>query len=258
MLFGKRGHLVLRLYIAERTEFAGVDQQAVLGGIRQHRLILTCCRVFGAAREDDDANLQPVFFCEFIVSLVVGGHGHDGSGAVVEQDVVGNPDRQPLVVERIDGKVAGEDTMLLDCADVAGFPPRRRRPVRGGPGFTRLFLLLEQTGDLIGQLRTRGGELLYQWMLGRKLDAGRTKDGIDARGEHCDFLVQRGRIFNRGQHRGSSVTPRMLVGAARVFHGELRLPRLRCVRSSCAAWCGLSRASHPACSDRRAIPGRNW
>ena len=63
------------------------------------------------------------YFCgEFVIALVVGGHAHDGAGAVVHQDVVRHPDRHLLAVVRIDGIAAGVDAMLLDLADVAHFP----------------------------------------------------------------------------------------------------------------------------------------
>jgi hypothetical protein len=43
----------------------------------------------------------------------VGGHGHDRAGAIAHHHVVGDPDRDALVVDRVDGIAAGEDAGLL-------------------------------------------------------------------------------------------------------------------------------------------------
>ena len=56
---------------------------------------------------------QAVGLGELAVALVVRGHGHDRAGPVVHQHVVGDPDRDPLVVDRIDDVVAGEDAVLV-------------------------------------------------------------------------------------------------------------------------------------------------
>ena len=50
---------------------------------------------------------------ELEVALVVRRHGHDRAGAVARQHVVGDPDRDLLVVDRIDGVRAGEHAGLL-------------------------------------------------------------------------------------------------------------------------------------------------
>ncbi len=49
---------------------------------------------------------------ELEVSLVVRGHGHDRARAVVHQHVVGDPDRQPRVVDRVGRVEAGEHAGL--------------------------------------------------------------------------------------------------------------------------------------------------
>ena len=74
-----------------------------------------------APRQDHDANVEAVLLGELVIALVVRRHRHDGAGAVIHQDVVGHPDGHVLVVERIDGVALGEDSVLLDGADVAGF-----------------------------------------------------------------------------------------------------------------------------------------
>ena len=58
-------------------------------------------------------NRQVELLREFEIALVVRGHGHDRAGAVAHQHVVGDPDRDLLVVHRIDRVGAGEDAGLL-------------------------------------------------------------------------------------------------------------------------------------------------
>ena len=65
--------------------------------------------------------------------------------------------------------------MLLDCAQVPGFPG--------------LFLLIEQLVDLILQLPVGARERAHQRMLGRKLHAGCAKDRIHAGGEDTNSLT---------------------------------------------------------------------
>ena len=110
-------------WVQEQTaELAGVHQQAVrldegqLLGIR-----VAIGGVAFAARHDDHANVESVFLGELVVPLVVRGDGHDGAGAVVHEDVVGDPDGHRFVVERIDGEASGVDAMLVDGAHVADF-----------------------------------------------------------------------------------------------------------------------------------------
>ena len=56
---------------------------------------------------------QPERRRELAVALVVRRDGHDRAGAVVHQDVVGDPDREPLAVDGVRRVVAGEDAGLL-------------------------------------------------------------------------------------------------------------------------------------------------
>ena len=64
------------------------------------------------------ARTEAVALRELEVALVVRGHGHDRAGAVLHQHVIGHPDRNSLVVHRID----------------------RERPVKM-PSFSRLLAL---------------------------------------------------------------------------------------------------------------------
>ena len=45
---------------------------------------------------------QPNFLAKLPVAVVVGGHGHDGAGAVGSQDVIGDEDGDLLAVDGVD------------------------------------------------------------------------------------------------------------------------------------------------------------
>ena len=64
------------------------------------------------ARRDHADDRQVERLGELEVALVVTGHGHDRAGAVAHQHVVGDPDRDRLAVDRVDGVSAGEDAGL--------------------------------------------------------------------------------------------------------------------------------------------------
>jgi hypothetical protein len=74
------------------------------------------CAHFGRraiGRRDDLPHLEPVALGERVVALVVRGHGHDRARPVLHQDVVRDPDRDRLAVDRVDRVAAGEDAVLL-------------------------------------------------------------------------------------------------------------------------------------------------
>ena len=124
------------------------------------------------AGQDHQANLEFVFFGELVVALVVGGHAHDGAGAVVHEDVVGHPDRNLFAVVGIDGVAAGVDAVLFDLADVADFPGLALLGDQLIDCGTQQVVVLGQTGD--------------QRMLGRELQRGRAENRVDAGGEDGD------------------------------------------------------------------------
>ena len=95
------------------------------------------CATYGSAvldlavgGRDDLHDRQAEPLREREVALVVRGHGHDRAGAVVHQHVVGDPDRDPLVVHGVDGVEAGEDARLLLARERAPRSSRRRRGAR--------------------------------------------------------------------------------------------------------------------------------
>ena len=59
---------------------------------------------------------QVVLAGELEVALVAAGHGHDGAGAVVGDDVVGHPHGDLLAVDGVDHVAAGEGAVLLEVA----------------------------------------------------------------------------------------------------------------------------------------------
>ena len=76
---------------------------------------------------DDLADLEPVALGEGEVALVVRGHGHDRARPVLHQHVVGDPDRDSLVVDRIQDVASREHSVLLlrlalDRGPRAGMP----------------------------------------------------------------------------------------------------------------------------------------
>src|SRR5208282_3910428 len=99
-----RGDLLLGFGSRESGDQAAVDGDAVTGetvGIDAFRWL------------DNDANLQSKFLRKLEIAGVVGGDGHDRAGAIAHHYVIGDPDRDFLVVDRIEGVAAGEDTGFL-------------------------------------------------------------------------------------------------------------------------------------------------
>ena len=109
------------------------------------------------------------------VAFIVRGYGHDRAGAVVHQHVVGDPDRDTRVVDRIDGVETGEDTRLL---------------LGRGPLLRLLGHRMAHVGTQRLAVRRTRGELLHQRMLGRKHEERRTEQRVRARREHRDVLVE--------------------------------------------------------------------
>ena len=86
----------------EAVQIAGVHQGAIAG-----------VGLLGDITAGDDfGDRQPELGGELPVTLIMTRHGHDGPGAVTEQDVVGNKDRDLLAVSRIGRIAAQEDAGL--------------------------------------------------------------------------------------------------------------------------------------------------
>ena len=65
------------------------------------------------ARIDDGQEFESELPGELGVARVVGRHGHDRAGAVAGQDVIGHPDWNRPIIDRVGGKRAGEDAGLF-------------------------------------------------------------------------------------------------------------------------------------------------
>ena len=62
---------------------------------------------------DDRADGQGEFARKFPIALIVRGDGHDRASPVTGQDVVGDPDRDALAADRVDGERPGPDADLF-------------------------------------------------------------------------------------------------------------------------------------------------
>ena len=123
---------------------------------------------------EDGDHFEAVVAGEGEVPLVVGGDGHDRAGAVGHEHVVGDPDGDAGAVEGIDGVGAREGARLLtfggeafDLGHAGG---------RGDVRLDGLALLLR-------------GDALDEMVLGGKHHEGGAVDGVGARGEHAQGLI---------------------------------------------------------------------
>ena len=112
-LFGEPGgHRGLGLVLAEAVEVdlvvCGVDGDAVT----RVRAGLEVGAVGIVGGSDGAHDVEVVGAGEGPVAVVVGGHGHDGTGAVAPQDVVGDEDRDLATVDGVDAEQAGEHAGL--------------------------------------------------------------------------------------------------------------------------------------------------
>ena len=124
---------------------------------------------------DDLADGQGKLARKLPVALVVRGHRHDRAGAVAEQHVVGDPDRDALAVHRVERKRARPHAGLFlrqfgafEIALARGFLPilPHRRP-----------LLL-------------GHEPLHERMFRREHHVGRAVERVGPRGENGDLFLR--------------------------------------------------------------------
>ncbi len=67
----------------------------------------------GGSIHNDAHDWQVELPGKFRVAFVVGGHGHDGTGTVASQDVIGDPNRDRLARDGVGGVGAAKDTCLF-------------------------------------------------------------------------------------------------------------------------------------------------
>ena len=142
----------------------------------------------GPGRLNDRAHRQAVGAGKGEVARVMGRHRHDGAGAVGHQHVVGDPDRDLLVVDRVDRIGAGEHAALLAARGLA-----LDVGLAGGGGHVLLDL----------RAPVRRSELGDQRMLGREHHEGGAPQRVGAGGEH----LQRVAPLGPERHVGAFAAP---------------------------------------------------
>ena len=138
---------------------------------------------------------------ELPVALVVRGHGHDRAGAVLHQHVVGDPDRDPLAVDRVGREAASEDTGLL------ARPPGRRS---AGARNARVRL------DLIGALGALD-QPADERALGREHEERRAEQRVGPSREDGDVEVE---LLDAEEHLGALGAPDPVVWIFFVRSGQ--------------------------------------
>ena len=124
---------------------------------------------------DHLADRQPFLSRELTVALVVRGHRHDRAGAVLEQHVVRDPDRDVLTVDRVDRARAAVEPLLA-------LPERQTVDLR--PSFHPLEVLLEG-----GFPRRTVDQRVRQRMLGRQHHERRAPQRVRTGREDLDALI---------------------------------------------------------------------
>jgi hypothetical protein len=131
-------------------------------------------------RCDHRHDRKPELGGELVVALIVGGNAHDRPGAVIHQDVVGNPDRYLYPAGGIQREASGEDACLLlfGLAALGEILSGCSRPIR-----------------IHGLPSVRRRRLVDERVLGREYQEGGAEDRIGSGREHLD------RVFPSGGRR---------------------------------------------------------
>ncbi len=108
--FGIRGDLFFALAIWQSGKGAASGHDAFIDVGFGHRSGSQGGTISGL---DDDADRQIVFSGKLEVALIVGGHGHDSTGAVLHQNEICQINRNIVAGERISAISAGEDALFL-------------------------------------------------------------------------------------------------------------------------------------------------
>ena len=184
-----------------------VDRERAVGRGRVHRaatLELHVGRLGDVPSRHHFADRQIEGTRELPVALVVARHRHDRPGAVGHEHVVGDPDRQPLVVHRVDRVAAGEDAGLLLRQLLA------------------LEIALASRGGAIrlDRLSVLGrGQRIHQRMLRRQHHVGGAEQRVGPGGEdaQCSLRTLEGEL-HLGPDRAANPVPLHLPGAVRPVH----------------------------------------
>ena len=125
--------------------------------------------------QDDRHDRQVVLTGKLKVALVAAGNGHDGAGAVVGNDIIGNPHGDLLAVDGVYHIAAREGTVLLEGA-------------LGTLDGRDMLGVLDDLGDGLLVLRALD-ELVQAGVLGSQDKEGDAKKGIGSRGENGDLTL---------------------------------------------------------------------
>ena len=127
---------------------------------------------------DDGDDGQIVLAGEFEVALVAAGNGHDRTGTVVGDHIVGHPDGHLLAVDGIDDIAAGECTVLF----VVALGALDGGDLRGRLDEVEHFLLMLGSGNQFLQALVFGGEH----------EEAAAEQGVSAGGEDGDVVFGSG------------------------------------------------------------------
>ena len=125
--------------------------------------------------QDDRHDRQVALTGKLKVALVATGNGHDGTGTVVGNDIIGNPHGDLLAVDGVYHIAAREGTVLLEGA-------------LGTLDGRDMLGVLDDLGDGLLVLRTLD-ELVQAGVLGSQDKEGDAKKGIGTRGEDGDLAL---------------------------------------------------------------------
>ena len=157
-------HGIDRIFLIQSVHKTGIDVDAVL-----------CPGFLGNIAAFQYRNdIDTEFLCEIVVSFIMGRNRHDRTGTISHQNVVGDPDRDLLFVDRIDRISADEHTGLILI---------QFRPLHFGLG--RTFLLIGFNFRLLIGSR----DLVDQRMFRRKDAIGCTKQGIAAGRKDSEVFI---------------------------------------------------------------------
>ena len=125
--------------------------------------------------QDNRHDRQVVLAGKLKVALVATGNGHDGAGAVVGNDIIGNPHGDLLAVHGVHHVTAGKGTVLLEGA-------------LGTLDGRDMLGVLDDLGDDLLVLRALD-ELVQTGVLGGQDKEGNTEERIGTRGEDGDLTL---------------------------------------------------------------------
>ncbi len=155
-----------------RRDVEAVEEAAVdLDTVARVRLSPAAVPVGGRLHRAHDRKL--VLRGESPVPRVLGGHGHDGSGPVPHEHVVGHVDGHRVAGERIDDAAAGEGTALAQRDRIT---LRHALDVGGSSG--------PRAQRVDGLALGGGGQRIDERVLGRHHGIGHAEAGVRAGREH--------------------------------------------------------------------------